>query len=105
MNKRYTEAEVQSIREMLDRRYSFAEVGKEVGRTARSVASKCFQLGLRSNAINGRKSDAADGIKCNGMVTIRLSQKIHERLARHCQRRRISVNEFLAALIEVQVDQ
>ena len=105
MNKRYTEAEVQSIREMLDRRHSFAEIAKEIGRPTGSISGKCRQLGLRSNAIKGRKSDAADGIKCTGMVTVRLSQKIHERLARHCQKRRISVNEFLVALIETQVDQ
>jgi IS30 family transposase len=101
--KRYTESEICTIREMIAQRHSFREIADEIGRTRLAISRKCSLMGLKSIAIQGRKSDAADGLQCIGMITVRLPQKLHERLAKHCERNRVSMNEFVAALIEGQV--
>jgi len=100
---RYTDDEIAVIKKMLANRHTFSEIAKELGRTTASLYSKCHLLGIRSNCIWGSKSDAAEGIQCTGMITIRLPRKTHERLAKHCKRNRVSMNEFVAALIEGQV--
>lgn len=100
---RYTQDELNTIKSLLGKRHSFAEIGEKIGRTAASVESKCRDLKWQSNAIRGQKSDAADGLKCCGSIRVRLTQSLHERLAKHCKRNRMSMNEFVTALIEGQV--
>lgn len=50
--------------------------------------------------VRGRKSYVLKGKSKGGMITVRLSEDLHQRIANYCQKKNISMNKFILATIK-----